>query len=243
MKRFLITISFDGTNYHGWQYQQNAITVQEVLNVALKKLLGVETDITGCSRTDAGVHAREFACHLDCEDNIPENAFLKGLNSILPSDISVKACCEVAPDFHARYSAAGKRYTYGMYIGDKDPFDERYFLHLDSMPDIGLMNNFAKTIIGEHDFCGFSSSGRSVQDTIRTVSDCLVEKKDKKVYFSVTANGFLYNMVRILAGTALAVGYSRLPVDVAKSVFTTKDRSLAGDTLPPNGLFLEQVFY
>lgn len=243
MKRFLITISFDGTNYHGWQYQTNAITIQGVLNWALERLLGVPTGITGCSRTDAGVHAREFTCHLDCQDNIPEDAFLKGLNSILPDDIAVKGCREVPLDFHARYSACGKQYVYGMYTGNKDPFDERYYLHLDSKPDIKLMNDFAKTIIGEHDFYGFSSSGRSAENTVRTISDCFVKEKDNKICFYVTANGFLYNMVRILAGTALAVGYEKLPADVAESVFKKKDRSLAGDTLPPNGLFLEKVFY
>ncbi len=243
MKRILLKISFDGTNYHGWQVQANAVTVQGVLNRALAELLGVPTGVTGCSRTDAGVHAREFACHLDCADNIPPEAFLRGLNSILPDDIAVTYCQEVENDFHARYSASGKKYVYGMYTGVKNPFSERYFLHLESVPDIALMNDFAKKIVGEHDFYGFSSSGRTVEDTVRIISDCSVKSKDDKIYFSVTGNGFLYNMVRILAGTALSVGYGKLKSDVADSVFLKRDRALAGDTLPPNGLFLEKVLY
>ncbi|MBR4762351.1 MAG: tRNA pseudouridine(38-40) synthase TruA [Clostridia bacterium] len=243
MLRYLITVAFDGTAYHGWQVQPNGITVQKVLNDCLFELLGEKTSVTGCSRTDTGVHAREFAFHIDCKDNIPESAFTKGLNSILPSDIAVIACRRVDPDFHARYNAKGKTYVYGMYTGAKNPFDERYYLHLERVPDTEKMAEFAKTLIGEHDFCGFSSSGRSVEDTVRTVSACTVTREDNKIYFSITANGFLYNMVRILAGTALAVGCGRLGTDVANSVFDKKDRSLAGDTLPPQGLFLEKVYY
>ena len=243
MKRYLLTISFDGTAYHGWQVQPNGITVQKVMNDSLSKLLGVNTAVTGCSRTDAGVHARQFACHIDCADNIPCEAFIKGLNSILPSDISVIGCRVVPDDFHARYNALGKLYVYGMYTGIKNPFDERYFLHLEKMPDLEKMDIFAKSVIGKHDFYGFSSSGRSVEDTLRTVKDCCVKQENNKIYFVISADGFLYNMVRILAGTALSVGYGRLPSDIAQKVFLLKDRSLAGDTLPPNGLFLDKVIY
>ena len=243
MKRILLTIAFDGTNYHGWQFQPNALTIQQVLNRSLEELLGTPCAVTGCSRTDAGVHASEFACHLDCDDNIPKNAFLKGLNSILPNDIAVLSCEEVNSDFHARYNAKGKQYVYGMYTGAKNPFDERYFLHLNCEPCIKLMNDFAQTVVGKHDFCGFSSSGRTVKDTVRTVSECLVQKSDNRIYFSVTADGFLYNMVRILAGTALAVGYGKCECSVAEKIFLTGDRSLGGDTLPPHGLFLKKVIY
>ncbi|MBO4694205.1 MAG: tRNA pseudouridine(38-40) synthase TruA [Clostridia bacterium] len=243
MKRVLLCLAFDGTNYHGWQFQPNAVTVQSILNESLEKLLGVPTNITGCSRTDAGVHAKQFFCHIDCADNIPREAFLKGLNSILPNDIAVIDYREVDKNFHARYSAKGKRYVYGMYYGDKEPFDERYYYRIDSIPDIRSMNEFAATLIGEHDFQGFSSSGRSVENTIRNVNECVVTHAGNKVYFSISANGFLYNMVRILAGTALAVGLGKLPSRIANSVFNDKNRSLAGDTLPPHGLFLEEVFY
>ena len=243
MKRVLLTISYDGTAYHGWQVQTNCITVQQTLQDALEKLLGKRVAVTGCSRTDAGVHAREFACHLDCEEHFPKNAFLKGLNSLLPNDISVIDCKEVAQNFHARYNAKGKKYIYNMYIGVQNPFYSRYMLHLDKMPDIDLMNKFCKGIIGTHDFAGFSSSKRTVEDTVRTITHCQVTVKDNKIYFEIKGDGFLYNMVRILAGTALAVGQHRLKYDCYNDVFKCNDRTKAGDTLPAFALILDKVYF
>ena len=243
MKRMLLTISYDGTAYHGWQVQPNGITVQETVQNALEKMMGTRPSLTGCSRTDAGVHAEEFCCHLDCEEHFPENAFLKGLNSLLPNDICVTGCKEVSDDFHARYNAKGKKYVYGMYTGTPNPFLERYNLHLEKKPDLNLMNEFCKTVIGFHDFAGFSSSGRTVEDTKRTISECRVYEKDNRILFEVCADGFLYNMVRILAGTALGVGYGRLSAECATEIFLTGDRSLGGDTLSPHGLILKKVYY
>ena len=132
MRNLLLTISFDGTAYHGWQVQPNGITVQETLQDALEKLYQTRPALTGCSRTDAGVHAREFCCHLDCEDNIPHAAFLRGLNSILPDDVAVIGCRDVAPDFHARYNAKGKTYVYKILNGGiKDPFLSRYVWNIE----------------------------------------------------------------------------------------------------------------
>lgn len=243
MKRVLLTISYDGTAYHGWQVQPNGITVQQVLQDSLLKILGVRPSVTGCSRTDAGVHAREFCCHFECDERIPEKAFLMGLDSLLPSDISVKDCKTVPSDFHARYDCKGKTYIYRMYTGVSDPFLSRYALRLQSLPDIGRMNEFCKKIIGTHDFFGFSASGRTVEDTVRTVSECEVTLENGVLSFKITANGFLYNMVRILAGTALEVGTGRLEPSCADGVFSKLDRSLGGRTLPPQGLFLEKVYY
>lgn len=243
MKRMLLTISYDGTAYHGWQVQPNGITVQQTLQNALEKLLGKRTSITGCSRTDAGVHASMFACHLDCDDCFPENAFLKGLNSLLPSDIAVIDCREVPIDFHARYNAKGKKYVYSFYFGKPNPFDSRYMLQLENNVDIDLMNEFCKGIIGTHDFAGFSSSKRTVEDTVRTISECFIEKQGNKLFFEIKGDGFLYNMVRILAGTALAVGQKRLSVDCYNEVFKNNDRSKAGDTLPAHALCLKEVYY
>jgi len=243
MKRVLLTISYDGTSYHGWQVQPNGITVQQCLQDSLEKLLGKRVSVTGCSRTDAGVHAKEFYCHLDCEDHFPENAFLKGLNSLLPNDISVLNCQEVANDFHARYAARGKKYIYYMYFGVQNPFDARYKLHIEKLPNIDLMNAFCSTIIGTHNFAAFSSSKRTVDDTTRTVKECCVKQNGNTLSFEIIADGFLYNMVRILAGTALAVGLGRLDKNCADEIFKTNNRALAGDTLPPHGLFLDEVFY
>ena len=243
MKRMLLTISYDGTSYHGWQVQPNGITVQQVMQDALEKLLGTRPKLTGCSRTDAGVHAKEFCCHLDCDDHFPVNAFLKGLNSLLPDDIVVTDCKQVSDDFHARYNAKGKKYIYSMYCGELNPFASRYNLHLERIPDVNLMNQFCRNIIGTHDFAGFSSSRRTVEDTVRTISQCRVISKDGYIFFEVTADGFLYNMVRILAGTALAVGYGQLKADCCDLVFATQNRAAAGDTLPPHGLMLNKVIY
>lgn len=243
MKRMLLTISYDGTAYHGWQVQPNGITVQQTLQDALEKLLGKRVSVTGCSRTDAGVHARQFACHIDCEDNFPESAFLKGLNSLLPKDIAVTDCREVARDFHARYNALGKKYVYSMYTGALNPFDSRYMLHLENTPDVDLMNKFCDGIVGTHDFAPFSCSKRTVEDTVRTITECFVKKDGNKIYFEIKGDGFLYNMVRILAGTALAVGQKRLAPDCYIDIFKDNDRSKAGDTLPAFALILDEVYY
>ncbi len=244
MKRILLTLSYDGTAYHGWQIQPNGITVQETLQNALKKVLGVETLVSGCSRTDAGVHARMFCCHLDCGDNIPKSAFLKGLNSVLPDDIVVTHCKEVEKEFHARFNAKGKQYVYNILnSAAKDPFYAPFVWQLEKELNLDLMNEFCKNIVGKHDFYGFSSSGRTVENTVRTVSECWVERKEDIVSLHISADGFLYNMVRIITGTAVEVGYSRLEPSCAIKVFETKSRALAGITAPPRGLFLDKVFY
>ena len=239
----MLKIAFDGTNYHGWQVQPGAITVQETIQSGLMKILQKETGVTGCSRTDAGVHAREFYCHLDCDDNIPKDAFLRGLNSVLPSDISVLDAIVVPQNFHARYDAKGKNYIYGFYYGNRNPFYDRYALRLDRKIDLDAAGDFCKTIIGTHDFSGFSSSGRTVEDTVRTVTDCKIYSDGDFVKFDISADGFLYNMVRIIVGTMLGVSSGRLERSVALKVFESKDRSLAGDTVSPRGLFLNKVFY
>ena len=244
MKRVLLTIAYDGTDYHGWQIQPNAVTVQEVLQNALTKLLGKETGATGCSRTDAGVHAKEFCCHIECDDNIPNTAFLKGLNAILPRDIAVKDCKTVESDFHARYSAKGKTYVYRINnSGVKDAFLSRFSWNIERPLLVDKMNEFCKTLIGTHDFYAFSSSGRTVEDTVREVSECYCEQNGDIITLKITANGFLYNMVRIIVGTAVEVSDGRLKTTCAEEIFTLKKRELAGITAPSQGLFLEKVIY
>ena len=244
MKRMLLKIQYDGTAYHGWQVQPNAVTVQQTLEEALFKLLNKETRTVSCSRTDTGVHAREFYLHLDCEDSIPSTAFVRGLNSYLPNDIAVISCKEVASDFHARYNALGKTYTYTILNSSKkDAFLSRYSWRIERPLNIEKMNEFCKKIIGTHDFYAFSSSGRTVEDTVRTVSDCFVKKEGDLAVLNITANGFLYNMVRIIVGTAVEVSDGKInPLDT-ENIFNSKKRDLAGLTAPPQGLFLEKVYY
>ena len=244
MKRILLTLSYDGTAYHGWQIQPNAITVQETVQDALFKLLGSPHGVTGCSRTDAGVHAREFCCHIDCGDNIPDAAFLRGLNSLLPSDIAVKDIKEVAPDFHARYNAKGKTYKYRILNSSiKDPFLSRYFWQIERKLNVDKMNEFCEKIVGTHDFYAFSSSGRTVEDTVRTITECYVERDGDEVTLTVSANGFLYNMVRIIAGTAVEVSDGRINPQDTLHILDLKNRDMAGITAPPNALMLWKVHY
>lgn len=244
MKRVLLTIAYDGTDYHGWQVQPNGITVQEVLQKGLCELLGTKTGATGCSRTDSGVHAKQFCCHVDCDDNIPEDAFIRGLSAKLPSDIAVIDCKTVASDFHARYNALGKTYVYNILNSKiKDPFLERYYWRIERELDIDKMNEFCGKIVGKHDFYAFSSSGRTVEDTVRTVKECFVTKRDNKVKLQITADGFLYNMVRIIVGTAVAVSDGRIDPNYTEKILAEKKRENAGITAPAKGLFLEKVIY
>ncbi len=240
----MLELSFDGTAYHGWQIQPNSITVQECVEEALLKLLGKKTQVTSCSRTDAGVHARQFFCHLDCEESIPDSAFLRGLNSYLPNDIAVKSVKDVDSDFHARYSAKGKTYVYNILnSGKKDAFLSRYSWQIERPLNIERMNKFCESIVGTHDFYAFSSSGRTVEDTTRTISECYVEKNGDMVTLTVTADGFLYNMVRIIVGTAVEVSDGKIDPQKISEVFINRKREALGITAPPNGLFLEKVYY
>lgn len=244
MKRVLLTLAYDGTAYHGWQVQPNAVTVQEVLQNSIQELLSRKTDVTGCSRTDAGVHAKEFCCHLDCDDNIPDDAFLRGLSAKLPSDISVIDCKTVASDFHARYNAKGKTYCYNILNSKiKDPFAERYTWRIERGLDIDLMNEFCNKIVGKHDFYAFSASGRTVEDTVRTVTECSVSRQGENIILKVSADGFLYNMVRIIVGTAVWVSDGKINPNDTELILKEKKRESAGITAPAKGLFLEKVIY
>lgn len=244
MYRYLLKLSFDGTDYHGWQVQPNGITVQEQIQLSMTKLYGYAPDVTGCSRTDSGVHALSFYCHFDLRDNIEVSGIVKGLNSVLPDDIRALECKIVNDDFHCRYNATAKTYVYRIYRDSIDnPFISRYSYKYSGSLDIGKINNFCKSLIGEHDFSGFSSANRSVNNTIRTIYNCHIKEKGNILEFEITGNGFLYNMVRIIVGTAIDVGRGRLEENVAFAVFDTKDRSLGGATAPAKGLFLKDVIY
>lgn len=244
MQRYLLKLSFDGTNYHGWQVQPNGITVQEQLQISMKQLYGYALAVTGCSRTDAGVHANEFYCHFDLETAIEPDGIIRGLNSVLPQDIRAMMCKFVNSDFHARYNAAGKNYIYRV---DRriitDPFNSRYSYNYSGKLNLEDIKYFCNSLIGTHDFIGFSSSGRSVKTTVRTVTECSVEVNGDFLVFSITADGFLYNMVRIIVGTALSVGRGSIEREVAEKIFESGDRNLAGATAPPQALFLNRVYY
>ena len=213
--RVLLKISFLGTAYHGWQVQPNGITVQEVMQNALESLYKTRPNLSGCSRTDAGVHANEFFCHYDIDKEIPTKGIVCSLNTLLPNDIVILSAEYVKPDFHSRYSAKGKNYIYKIHNSDtKSPFNSDRMLYIDRELNIDLMNEFCKRIIGRHDFIGFSSSGRTVTDT-----------------------------VRIITGTAISVSDGKIDPFKTEEILLSKDRNLAGFTAPAHGLYLNKVIY
>ena len=244
MRNLLLTIGFDGTAYHGWQVQQNAVTVQETLQNALQKILNVRPDVKGCSRTDAGVHANAFCCSLKTEHAIPRGSLIKALNATLPQDIRVFRCIAVPEDFHARYSAIGKEYYYRIDNGTAaSPFLNRYSLFYPHPLDCGFLNKAAGYFCGTHDFKAFCAAGSSVQNTVRTVRRFSAERQGSFVTLKVSADGFLYHMVRIMAGTLLYVSQGKLSAEDIPGILAGRDRSLAGPTAPPHALCLNRVFY
>lgn len=245
MRRLLLKICYDGTDFCGWQVQPNGLTVQEVLCAALFDLLGEKVNVTGCSRTDAGVHAHEFYCHFDTEnEKIDLGGFVGGLNVRLPKSVAVLGCFNVSDDFHARYDAAGKEYVYKMYHSRvRNPFLDKYALQLPVEPDVEKVSQFCKKLIGTHDFAAFSASGREYDTTVRTIYNCDFVNNNGVYTLSVSGDGFLYNMVRIIVGTALFVSEGKISVDDIEGLFEKGDRSLLGPTAPAKGLALNKVFY
>lgn len=244
MRRVMLKLRYDGGAYHGWQVQNNATSVQTVLQNAAEDVLGIRPNITGCSRTDAGVHANMFCCHIDIEKSISDDRLIAALNAHLPNDIAVFDCKTVDNDFHARYSAVGKNYVYKIYSSPyRNPFYEGYSLHVKNKLDVELMNEAAKKFVGKYDFLAFCSSGSSVKDTVRHVKSAEVRRNGDMVEFSVTSDGFLYNMVRIMVGTLLYVNEGKIKVDEIVDIIKSGDRSRAGKTASPSGLYLNEVYY
>lgn len=242
--RVLLKISYLGTNYHGWQVQPNGITVQEELQNAVESLYQSRLGITGCSRTDSGVHANEYFCHYDTDKYIREEGIIAALNIALPNDIAVIDCKYVDDAFHARYSSKGKEYVYNIYTSKTpNPFMYGRCLHISKELDVEKMNRFANDLVGTYDFIAFSSSGRTVTDTVRTIYNCEVLQNEDVITVKISADGFLYNMVRIIVGTLIDVSDGKIDYTSAKRIIESKNRSLAGFTAAPQGLFLNKVFY
>ena len=248
MRNLLITLRFCGASYHGFQVQKNATTITQVFQDAVEEVLGKRYDIKGCSRTDAGVHANRYCISMKVDDSqtIPCQGLVRGLNAHLPGDVAVLDCREVEEDFHARYSCVGKRYVYKFHNADlRDPFLKGRVYHCQSgIPlDAAAMDRAARHFLGSHDFSAFCAAGGSVEDKVRTIYGAAVERQGDMVLFSVTGSGFLYNMVRIMAGTLLAVGQHRLDPDTIPAIIESMDRNRAGLTLPAAGLYLDEIFY
>lgn len=245
LRNILITISYDGSKYHGWQIQHNAVTVQEVFQNALYAVIGDKPDIKACSRTDSGVHAEMFCISTKISHPIPAQRLIAALNSHLPDSVVVLNAVEVPLDFHARYNAKGKRYVYRVLNRpQRDPFYVGRALHYRYNIDTELLNNASKAFIGTHDFTSFCTlDKREKGDFVRTIYDFSVDRKGDIVEFTVEGNGFLYNMVRIMVGTLLSINEGKLSADSIPDIIKAESRDAAGPTAPPQGLYLNKVFY
>ena len=244
MTNFRFEISYDGTRYYGWERQPGRDTIQGKLETVLSRMTGVESEIIGAGRTDAGVHAKAMIANAHLETQLSPKEILDYMNRYLPDDISVNRVDIVSDRFHARYNAAGKLYTYTCYVGDSKPvFNRKYVTILESVPDIESMKKAASYLVGEHDFKAFCSNPKMKKSTVRTVDTIEIVKRKDLIYFNFHGDGFLQNMVRIITGTLLEVGFGRMTTDDVKEILEKKDRRLAGPTAPPQGLSLIRVDY
>lgn len=243
-RNLLITLQYDGSRYHGWQVQKNAVSVQSVFQRQLEALLGGTHDIKGCSRTDTGVHAQEYCVSVKTNSSIPAQRIPAALNNLLPKDISVTACREVPLDFHARYSCVGKEYRYLIWNApSRNPFWENRAFHYRYRLDENQLNQAALYYVGKQDFSAFCSTKSDQDDTVRQVTAASVIRSGDLIVFQTRADGFLYNMVRIMVGTLLRVAEGRFAVSDIPAILSSGDRRRAGPTAPPQGLYLTHVFY
>lgn len=245
LRNLLITISYDGKCFHGWQIQQNAYTVQEAFQKALSKIISSEFDLKGCSRTDSGVHANMYCLSVKTAHPIPAKRLKAALNRWLPLSIAVMDCVEVDDSFHARYSCKSKEYIYKIWNSEvRNPFLDGYALHYRYKIDENLLNSAAQAYLGSHDFTSFcTQDSREPGDMTRTVKHFSVTRDGEMVTMKVEADGFLYNMVRIMVGTLLRVQQGKIKPDEIPSIIEKKDRSYAGPTAQACGLYLNKVNY
>ncbi|MEM9053272.1 MAG: tRNA pseudouridine(38-40) synthase TruA [Bacteroidota bacterium] len=241
MKRYFLKLAYDGTNYSGWQIQPKVTTVQGTLEGAMKILVKDFRALIGCGRTDTGVHAKEYFAHFDTELPLHEE-FLYKLNAILPLDISVYECVEVDGQKHARFSAEYREYQYFMHF-KKIPFKNAYSVFHVKDLNIDKLNAASKYLLGEHDFTSFSKSNTQVKTNICNVQKAVWEPIDEGIVLTIGANRFLRNMVRAIVGTLLPIGEGLESPEHILKVIEKKDRSSAGKSAHPQGLFLNRIIY
>lgn len=244
MKRILLTISYDGTNYSGWQKQKNAVTVQGEFDKACSTLFKTDIESIGASRTDAGVHALGQRAVIDVDTSIPAEKIPLALNPLLPDDIVVTHAEEVGADFNPRFKALKKTYEYSIYNAPfRNPLYRNYSEYVRYELDLDSMRTACEAFVGEHDFRAFCASGNSSKTTVRIIYSLDVEKDGDFIKIRVTGNGFLYNMVRIIAGTLIYVGEGRIAPDNLPEIIASGDRRKAGKTAGPSGLVLVKIMY
>lgn len=248
--KILLKIRFVGTNYAGYQVQNNAPTVQSELCRAAEQLFGGRCDVTGCSRTDSGVHANMFCAAVtnhgsnSLETTVPTEKIPRAMNAFLPPDIAVISAEEVEDDFHPRYDVKSKEYVYLIQNGgERDPFMADRCLFYPKRLDVEKMHEASEKFVGEHDFAAYMAAGSKVESTVRRIYSASVKRDGDMIRFSVRGNGFLYNMVRIMTGTLIAVGEGRISPDEIPSITQSLDRKKAGSTAPACGLYLNDVEY
>ncbi len=244
MRNIKLVIEYDGTSYHGWQSQNNALAVQDVIEKAIMTLTGEKCKLIGSGRTDAGVHAIGQVANFITNSKIPPEKFSYALNNILPDDIVIKSSEQVPGSFHARYSAIGKKYRYVIYNSRQRSAllrNRAYFVPYDL--DIPSMEKAMKYFVGTHDFAAFKAADSTEKSSIRTITDTWLKKEGEIVTFEIAGDGFLYNMVRIIAGTLVEVGMGKIAADDIPHIIESRDRRKAGRTAPPHGLYLVEVYY
>ena len=244
MKRILLTVEYDGTNYAGWQRQINGLAVQQVLEEALQKATKERIVVTGASRTDAGVHALGQAVHFDTESRIPPEKYPFVLNTMLPRDVRVHTGREVPEGFHARFMTCGKRYTYRIVNSrHASAIRRNTHVHVPLPLDLAPMQEAARQLLGTHDYAAFQAAGGTAKTTVRTITRAELEQRGDEIILTVEGDAFLYNMVRIIAGTLIEIGLGRRTVNAFSEAYETKNRLSLGVTAPPHGLELTKVYY
>ncbi len=245
MRRVKINISYDGTNYVGWQIQPNRISIQEKIEDALCKMTTETIRIHGSGRTDAGVHAKKQIAHFDIEKYIPNKNLKYALNSILPEDIRINNVISVKSDFHARFDVKEKEYHYCIYNGDTiSPFDVKHKTHIKKPLNISAMQLAAQYLIGEHDFASFTANtGKELETTVRDVKELKIIKSGRNITIIAKSEGFLYKMVRSIAGHLIRVGLNEITPESTKQILEEANRTNAVKTAPAKGLFLWNVKY
>ncbi len=245
--KILLVLSYCGTNFCGYQVQTDARSVQSTFQDAIEAVFQKRYDVTGCSRTDAGVHAQEFVCTVATDwetEKIPLAQIPRALNTHLPPDISVRHAQIVPDDFHVRYCEHEKEYEYLIWNSPyPNPFYQNYALFVPQKLDCDVMQQAANYLVGTHDFASFAASGSKVTDTVRTVTSFTVERQGDLIRIRVRANGFLYHMVRILVGTLIEVSRKVRSAESMQELLLQKDRTKAGYTVPAHGLYLHRVYY
>lgn len=240
--RYFLEIAFDGTDFHGWQRQPNAISVQEVLEEALALVCKVGQGIVGAGRTDAGVHAQQIFAHVDADIDLVDPIWADKLNNFLPPSVVIRSIRAAKPEAHARFDATGRTYKYYISLG-KNPFNTRFSHQLHRSPDVDLMNRAASKLLGTQDFQCFSRSKTDVKTYICTVTEATWTLNDNELVFTIAADRFLRNMVRAVVGTLLEVGYGKRELESIAGLIESKNRSEAGASAPAKGLFLHNVTY